>query len=292
MSNKSGPRIITFANQKGGCAKTTSVVAVATALTLLDKRVLIVDMDSQANVSAGLGVKRLAQKEHKILSEVMRKNLKLPQVRMSTKNPKIDIVAADIGVNRAMLELIGRPRQHYVLAHLLDCPETAQYDVILVDTNPKLDSMLQSALVGSHFLLVPIFAEADAFDGLVDLFDEFHEIQRTYNPGLSMLGMFITRYDSKNTTHKKFSLLLKNWCEKNKIKLFDSMIPTSTAVAGARTAEKSVIEYNSSLPVSEAYMALAKDILPEISNRIGRKSEIPEITRSTTEVFDEVFMTE
>ena len=67
MSNKSGPRIITFANQKGGCAKTTSVVAVATALTLLDKRVLIVDMDSQANVSAGLGVKRLAQKEHKIL---------------------------------------------------------------------------------------------------------------------------------------------------------------------------------------------------------------------------------
>jgi chromosome partitioning protein len=122
------PKVITFANQKGGCAKTTSVVSVAEALTLLGYRVLVVDMDSQANVSAGLGVKRLAYKERKVLSEVMRKNLKLNEVRMPTKNPKLDIVAADIAVNRAMLELIGRPRQHYILTHLLDCPERFDYD--------------------------------------------------------------------------------------------------------------------------------------------------------------------
>jgi chromosome partitioning protein len=151
--------------------------------------------------------------------------------------------------------------------------------------------MLQSALVASDYLITPIFAEADALDGLVDLFDEFHEIQKTYNPNLKFLGLFITRFDSKSSTHKKFSVLLKQWCEKSSVKLFDSIITQSNAVASARTAEKSVISYSPNLPVAEAYSLLTQEIDLEIKKnmKLQSSSKLPEISGATADAFEEAF---
>ena len=285
-------RIITIANQKGGCAKTTTVLALASSFAALGKRVLVIDMDFQGNATSGLGLKKQAQKERRTLTEAIRRNLKLPDVRISTANPHVDLIASDIGLNRVAIELTGRPKQFHLVHDLLDCPETEQYDVVLIDTHPNLDCMLQSALVGSHYLLVPMFAEPDALEGIVYLFEEFYEIQRAFNSGLALLGIAVTRFEQKNSTHRKFAGLLKNWGEKNKVRVFDSLVPISSAVAGARSSEKSVVEYNSALPVSQAYLSLAEELLPEMTSRAGRRAEIPTINPSTTAVFDEVFESE
>lgn len=282
-------RRIVIANQKGGCGKTTTVVSLASSFAKLGKRVLVVDMDFQGNATGGLGQKRRAQKEKKTLTDAIRSRLKLPEVRLSTSNPKIDIVAADISLNRMAIELTGRPKQFHILQDLLDCPESQEYDICLIDTHPNLDCMLQSALVGSHYLLVPTFAEADAFEGIVFLFEEFNEIQRAFNPDLALLGLAITRFEAKNATHKKFAGLMRAWGEENNVRVFESQIPMSSAIASARSAEKSVVDQNSTLPVSEAYLALAEEILPELTPQIGvRRAGPPEIQ---TDVFgDDVFM--
>ena len=282
------PRIITVANQKGGCGKTTTVVALASAFSNLGKKVLIVDMDFQGNASSGLGIKRQAQKEGRTFTDAIRKGLTLRDVRMKTKDQNVDLVVADIELNRVAMEITGRPKQARVLKDLLDCPETLEYDVVLIDTHPSLDCMLQSALAASHHLLVPLFAEPDALEGLVFLLEEFKEIQKSYNPGLNLLGLAITRFDSKNQTHVRFAALLRTWGEKNHTRVFESIIPNSTAVAGARTQERSVVDHKSTLPVSMAYLAIANEMTDHLNVRAGRRSEVPKINSSTLDAFNEI----
>jgi len=280
-------KVITIANQKGGCAKTTTVISLASSLSQKGKKVLIIDMDSQANASGGLGIKKQAQKEQKTLTKAIRDNLKLTDVRIQTFDKNVDIIASDISLNRATIEMTGRPKQFHILTNLLSCNELSEYDFVIVDTHPYLDCMLQSAFVGSHYIIVPMFAEPDPFDGIVDLFTEFKEIKESYNRDLKILGIVITRYESKNSTHKKFSNLLKNWGSKNGFKIFDTFIPMSSAIAGARSSEKSVVSHNMSLPVSQAYISLTEEILIELDKQ---KNDI-NISRNYTnnDSFDESF---
>jgi len=287
---RESPRVISVANQKGGCGKTTTVVSLASAFAQLGKTVLIVDMDFQGNASSGLGLKRAAQKEGRTLTDAVRKGLTLRDVRVKTGNPNIDLIVADIELNRVAVEITGRPKQARVLKDLLDCEEVKEYDVILVDTHPSLDCMLQSALAASHHLLIPLFAEPDGLEGLVFLLEEFREIQKSYNAGLNLLGLAVTRYDGKNQTHVKFANLLRAWCEKNNTRLFDSIVPASTAVAGARTLERSVVDHKSTLPVSQAYLALAEEMATQLQVRAGRRAEPPRLTPSTVDAFGDLLI--
>jgi len=281
--------IITIANQKGGVGKTTTILSLAAAFSLTGKKVLVVDMDYQGNASSGLGLKILAKDSGKTLSHCIEKNLKLSDVRLRTKDPNIDLVAADISLNKKINELTGRPNQFHILRNLLNCPEADDYDVILVDTHPSLDCMFQSAISASHYYLVPMFAEADPFEGVQYMVDEVNVIRDNMNPMLHFLGIVVTRFDKKNQTHVKFEEILRKVCKKRRIRVFDSRIPMSTAVAGASANQNPVVTQNERLPVSQAYIQLAKELEPElIGKRLGRKPASPEVNIESR-VFQDIF---
>lgn len=285
--------IITIANQKGGVGKTTTILSLASAFSKLGKKVLIVDMDYQGNASSGLGLKVKAKETGRTMTDAIRKNLLLQDIRLRTQDPNIDLIASEISLNKVIIELTGRPNQFHILNRILSYPENDDYDVILIDTHPSLDCLFQSAMAASHYYLVPMFAEPDPFEGLQYMVEEVNEIREHLNPMLHFLGVVITRFDKANSTHVKFDQLLRSLGKKRRIRVFDTKIPNSNAVAGASASEKSVVTYNPQLPVSQAYMELAKELLPElIGKRMGRKTLGPEVggsLRAFKDVFQDSF---
>jgi chromosome partitioning protein len=281
--------VVTIANQKGGVGKTTTVLSLASAFSKIGKKVLVVDMDYQGNASSGLGLKAHAKETGRTLAEAIRKNLKIADIRLRTQDSNIDLIASEISLNKLIIELTGRPNQFHILSRILDCPETDDYDVVLVDTHPSLDCLFQSAMAASHYYLVPMFAEPDPFEGLQYMVEEVNEIRENLNPMLHFLGVIVTRFDKSNSTHVKFDQLLRSMSKKRKIRVFNSRVPISNAVAGASASERSVVSYNSQLPVSIAYVELAKELGPElIGKRMGRKAASPEVNISPR-IFQEVF---
>lgn len=283
--------VITVANQKGGVGKTTTVLALAAAFSRLEKRVLVVDMDYQGNASAGLDMKTYAKDNRKTLSEAIRKNLKFSDVLVRTKDPNIDLIASDISLSKVILEITGRPNQFHILKSLLDEERLNDYDIVLVDTHPSLDCLFQSAMVASHYYLVPMFAEPDPFEGLQYMLEEVDSIRDIHNPSLTFLGVVVTRFDKSNSTHVKFDSLLREIGKQRKMTVFATRIPASAGVAAASANAKPIITYNAQLPVSQAYLEFAKEVLPDLTGkRVGRKTQTPKVdvdARVFRKVFEE-----
>lgn len=279
--------IVTVANQKGGVGKTTTVLALASSFARDGKRVLVVDMDYQGNASSGLGVKSIAQNMKKTMSYAIREGKQLNQLRVKAPHLSVDVIASDISLNKLIIETTGRPNQFRILQNILDCDELYDYDVVLVDTHPSLDCLFQSAMAASHYYIVPLFAEADPFEGLQYMIEEVNEIKKNLNPSLTFLGTVVTRFDAKNSTHVRFERLLRKTSKKSRINVFETVIPTSTAVAGASASERPVIDYKGQIPVSQAYLELAREISPKLNGRrIGRKSLEPNISIAQNAIDD------
>lgn len=281
-------QIIAIANQKGGVGKTATAANLAASFAEIGKKTLLIDLDYQGNATSYFGLKFKAKHQDKSASAGLGDGVSLADCIMKTDSPQLDVVPGDMGLSKLSREKILDPGAALLLKKWLDCPVAKTYDVILIDTHPSLDLLFQMAMTAAHHYLVPMFAEADPFDGLKYMFSELGQIKSGLNPSLYFLGLVITKYDDTNATHNKFLALLKKFSKSNSINIC-GIIPDSKAIASSSSVQKPLLWYLPNLPVTKAYLKLGKDLGKDLSvKRIGKKQKVPVIKDTPTE-FMEIF---
>ena len=299
MGKKRKTSILAIANQKGGVAKTTSVVQLADCFASMGNKVLVVDFDFQGNATDWFGLAEKAEKLKKTTAHAIMGSLKFTDIKMKTEIENVDLVASDLSLNYLMRSLSGSQKQFKVAELILDCEELDNYDLVIIDTHPAVDSVFESVMNFAHYYLIPIYAEKHPYKGVEYLLRVISEIKEYSNNNLFSLGIFITNFD-KSATAKEYKKKLEALCIKNsdrkskksrnkerKMVLLDTTIRHSKTVKGASSSSQPMSLYTTRQNnIWDDYMALAMEIDSElIGKRTGRPQ--PAVNSATIKQADD-----
>lgn len=253
-------KIISIANQKGGVGKTTTAMNVGVALRLTGKRVLLIDLDPQANLSTYLGFDN-TDDEQPTISHLMMTAIgqmkKLDDVKKYIRHNElndIDFIPSDINLANADCYLSGVISRETVLKRMLTSELVGDYDYIIIDCLPSLGVLLMNALVASSGVIIPVQAQKFAFDGLGMLNSIFEQVKSTLKPELELVGVLPTMVDHTNASKRVVEKLKENYCDK----LFDTVIHRATEATESTNKQKSLCLYKNRL--GEEYKAVAAEI--------------------------------
>ena len=254
-------KIISVANQKGGVGKTTTAMNVGVALRLAGKRVLLIDLDPQANLSTYLDFDRTFD-EKPTISHLMMTAIgqmkKLEDVKQYIRHNEvndIDFIPSDINLANADCYLAGVISRETVLKRMLSKDIVEDYDYIIIDCLPSLGVLLMNALVASNGVIIPVQAQKFAFDGLGMLNNIFEQVKETLKPDLEIIGVLPTMVDNTNASRRIVEQLKENYNEK----LFNTVIHRATEAVESTAKHKSLCIYKNKL--GEEYKALATEIM-------------------------------
>jgi chromosome partitioning protein len=247
---------IAVANQKGGVGKTTTAINLATALAATGWRVLLIDLDPQGNASTGLGIGH-AQRERSSY-EVLTGSATLDEAVVATRVPRLDLVPATVDLSGAEIELVELEERTHRLDRALESAAPARWDVCLIDCPPSLGLLTINALVAAQTILVPLQAEFFALEGLSQLLQTIERIRARFNPELSILGVALTMYDRRNNLSAQVADDVRACLGKV---VFDTVIPRNVRLSEAPSHGIPALIYDHRCPGSEAYMALARELI-------------------------------
>ena len=251
-------KIIAVANQKGGVGKTTTAINLGSALSDLDKRILIVDIDPQGNASTGLGIdvaERAATTYDLLMNEA-----RLDEISVNTQFDNLMIAPATTDLSSADIELVANEKRVFLLHDALRTAEVAAMDLdyILIDCPPSLNLLTVNAMVAAHSVLVPLQSEFFALEGLSQLMLSIREVRQSANADLRIEGVVLTMYDGRNNLSKQ----VEDDARENLGDLvFDTIIPRNVRVSEAPSFAMPVMEYDPTSRGSLAYRELAAELL-------------------------------
>lgn len=261
--------IISMAIQKGGVGKTTTVTNTAHALGLLEKQVLVVDMDPQHNASVTLGIVPPYDQPRTVINLFEEKSSSFSTCTVPTKFKNVDLISSHIDFFSTGDKLgPGNPKQIVGLKNKLDDTAQEHYDYILIDCPPALGGpFLNNALVISDFFIIPIEAESYyALKGVQQFMEAVEAIQETINPGLKLLGVLVTMFDKRANVSKAMLEGIQRFFGKEHV--FKTIINRNTAINKAALEDKTIIEYDTRTPGAHDYKLFAKELIKWVENRI------------------------
>ena len=255
------PRILALANQKGGVGKTTTAINLGTALAAIGERVLIVDLDPQGNASTGLGIDRRSRSCSTY--DVLIGEAPLRDAVVPTAVPRLHIAASTMDLSGLELELGSmrdrafRLRDAIAALNTNATPDT-DYTYVLIDCPPSLNLLTVNAMAASDAILVPLQCEFFALEGLSQLLQTVEQVRTTLNPNLSIHGIVLTMFDSRNNLSNQVVADVRQFMG---AKVYNTMIPRNVRVSEAPSYGKPVLVYDLKCVGSEAYLKLATEVI-------------------------------
>ncbi len=247
--------VLTLVNQKGGVGKTTTAVNLAAYFANAGYKVLLIDIDPQANASSGVGV-RVAEGERHIYHLLMEPEITESIIR-KTEVPNLHILPAHTDLAGANVELVNIDNREFKLQRIVDIVKP-HYDFIIIDCPPSLGLLTINALVASDKLLIPVQAEYFALEGLSQLLNTINLIQNNLKSTLDILGAVVTMFDARNRLAQAVRQELDQYFPN---KLFKTVIPRNVRLAEAPSFGQPVMNYDRSSRGAQAYHELAQEIL-------------------------------
>ena len=248
-------KTIALANQKGGVGKTTTTINLAASLATLEKKVLVIDADPQANASSGLGVD-IKEVECSIYECIMGE-VDPHEAIYTTDIEGLDIIASHIDLVGAELELLNAPNRERILLHLIE-EVKSEYDYILIDCSPSLGLITVNSLTAADSVIIPVQAEYFALEGISKLLNTIKLIKSRLNPDLEIEGFLLTMYDSRlRLGNQIYEELKKHFREL----VFDTVIQRNIKLSEAPSHGIPALMYDPNSKGALNHLQLAKELI-------------------------------
>ena len=242
-----------FVNQKGGVGKTTSAINIGAFMAQAGKKVLLVDFDSQGNMSSGVGV----SKDKPTIYELLAETSSPEQTVKHTPVKNLDAISASIDLSGAAIELVDQENREYFLKNALE-PLRSQYDYILIDCPPSLGILTLNGLAAADAVLVPMQCEYFALEGITLLLQTVKKVQKSINPNLVIGGIFFTMYDSRTRLAQDVVRRVQSYFKEA---VFDTIIPRNVRLSEAPSYGKPICVYDPVCVGAKSYKKLADEVM-------------------------------
>lgn len=249
-------KVVAIANQKGGVGKTTTAVNLAASLAVAEQRTLLIDGDPQGNASSGIGLPREAVS--RTVYDVLIGSATLDEViHQAVQFKHLDVAPATADLAAAEVELVDVPDRECVMRNAL-IPIRDRYDYVLIDCPPSLGLITVNMLTAADTLLIPVQCEYYALEGLSQLLNTVHLVQRSVNQHLEVEGVLLTMYDARLNLSRQVATDARDYFGNQ---VFDTVIPRNIRLAEAPSFGKPIIVYDVASVGAQSYMSVARELM-------------------------------
>ena len=259
--------ILAVINQKGGVGKTTTVINLASALSILGQKNLVIDLDPQGNATTGLG--KSNNEENKNIYNLLIKKIKIEDAIQKTKLTGLDIIGSNVNLSGLEVETANDSNRAFVLKDIIEEEKDgllSAYDNVFIDCPPSLSLLTIMALVSSKELLVPLQTEFFALEGITQLVKTIDRIKMKLNPKLNLRGILLTMFDKRNKLSSQVDKEARNYFKE---KVYETVIPRNVRLSEAPSHGLPCVIYDKNCVGSKSYFNLAKEFINQNKEEIG-----------------------